>query len=165
MKPLLFSGIEVEGRHKGKKTLFVQGIVSYNKIVTELNGSNYEQVYFGAKYKDFSIQPSDADINIIRSVQNSFRSPIYTLEKEFTYEMVLGLDLPEYIPIHLVIVIKYINDIFRIIEHLYTKVNGAIPHTQIKFFSSKYGVMLVPLQHFIFTNKDDYVEDDLVMVK
>lgn len=56
----LFCGLEAEGRHRGKRTLFVEGPVHSQHIITHgivegmmtVEGKllDYEQVYFGARF-------------------------------------------------------------------------------------------------------------------
>lgn len=155
MKPLLFSGIEIEGRHKGKKTLFVQGRVSYNEIVAVLNGMNYEQVYFGAKYKDFSIQPSEVDFSTVLRLMELFKTPIFTIERE-------GFSgIPETISnLEFIIVVRYVNHIFDLVMH-----ESICKHIQVKLFSNnKNGVILIPGEALDFTHKDAYAKDELVLV-
>jgi hypothetical protein len=164
MKPLLFSGIEVEGTHKGKKTLFVQGRVSYNKIVTALNGSNYEQVYFGAKYKDFSIQPSDIDIEMVLKVKSIFGTPVFTVEYEASDLKLLKLKYLIYNNIQLILVIRYINHIFNIKQVLDNLGFDIEATCQIKLFSGSKGVIIINLNDLNFTDKDQYSKDKLVLI-
>jgi hypothetical protein len=159
MNPILFSGIEVEGIYKGKKTLFVQGRVKYSKIIDHLMGGNYEQIYFGAKYKCFMIQPSDIDYIVVESIANLFPSIICTIEVEATSIDILKLDAT--FKWNAIIVIKYISHIFNLVK---TLKEISLDKIQIKFFKDSMGVILIPAVSLVMTDKEDYDQDDLIVM-
>jgi len=71
----LFEGVEVEGKYKGKFTLFVAGDVDFDIIKSYLNKKNYQQIYFGANN-----QSVVTDYEVIKKVKENYPDLIVSLE-------------------------------------------------------------------------------------
>jgi len=60
----MFVGVEMEGLHKGDKTLFVKGLVPFDKIHEAFKAHNCERLYFGAgRLSSFSVPIVNRFIN------------------------------------------------------------------------------------------------------
>lgn len=79
----IFEGREVEGRHRGLHTLFVEGLATPDEIVQHLT-EEHQQIYFGAVYLGKKLTPSLVDPAIVMKVAllNSLqlRSFVITVE-------------------------------------------------------------------------------------
>jgi len=73
----LFEGVEVEGRYKGLKTLFVVGDVEFSDIQNAVAHNEYEQIYFGAYFQSVL-----TNYKTIKAVRLVFKG-VVTIEMDY----------------------------------------------------------------------------------
>lgn len=77
----LFYSVEVEGKHTGCPTLFVEGNVSVEAIMAAKSRYNTSHVYFGAVYKGSFGEPSEVNGKTVATIVNT--GDIITVEALF----------------------------------------------------------------------------------
>lgn len=103
IKEGMFKGIEVEGKHKGCRTLFISTQYNLDIIKNELQNDVYNQIYFGTGF-----QSEILDWDIIRYFSNQWRQ--VTVEVLIDSYNKIPKDIIENNKIHKVITFKHICD-------------------------------------------------------
>src|ERR1035438_1041413 len=80
----LFCSKELEGKHRGLVTVFVEGDISSNRILAAVAEHKAEQVYFGARYMGDYGDASLVSLAAVRAVAEA--SPAYFITIETTFE-------------------------------------------------------------------------------
>lgn len=99
-----FTGIEVEGKYKGLKTLFVIGDQCLSEIILLLDKNNFKQIYFGAYF-----QSKVKNLEAILYVVNNY-DIIVTLEITYDDFIFLPGFIKDNKKIHKVVTFKNLNE-------------------------------------------------------
>jgi hypothetical protein len=147
----LFSGIEVEGKFKGKKTLFVQEQVKYKDIKEAYDEIKPEQIYFGARFKTFNNTPSTFNWNSLLSSLG--------LDTIVTVETVSSMEYPYHPNLYFIVNIIYIHEIFtHVIKH-----KNYLQHIQYKFLQDD-KVILIEAYKLMLASEEEYAQDELIEI-
>lgn len=136
----LFQGIELEGVHYGRHTLFVQSDVTGDAIKYQLKVrlNQFEQVYFGARHNEYTSETSFVNIYTFRTIARDYSNLIVTAAIT-SKELLKGFTLVNKNE-ELVVLVKS----FRELEELHSILTlSAREKIQFKIFSSN-GVLLIP---------------------
>lgn len=158
----LFEGIEVEGRHKGKHTLFVEGRVPVQSILATIaqvaeHRHAFEQVYFGAEYRGRNA--SLAEATAAACVASTYPDVIVTIDCR---EPRVGI-------VELLSVFSNVEMMISLQSSLHQKVaramyeifkSGHAHQVQVKFRGPK--IVVFPLESAMINLRDEIYEDKLL---
>lgn len=145
----LFAGIEIEGRHRGKYTLFVEGVYPPHIINNLLALGEYEQVYYGARYKSYDNMPSVFNAWNVRANAVCF-DMIHTVEMPLDLVKLAEMEIGDIENIEFVFQVPSLD--FKLITALPRSV---LPRVQFKLFFPE-GVILIPGEKLSYTSQFEY---------
>lgn len=158
----LFIGKELEGRHQGRSTLFVEGYVPAEKILQCL-GQEHEQLYFGARYhgKSNSVVAEDIVEEVLAKLNGSGAPSIVTVDLcgEYLHRWVPLMRQHRRLEIMLTLPFTFRKCVADGLEEL--RKAGLSSRVQIKIRGAE-SILVLPLTDAVSNMWHGYKEDRLI---
>lgn len=160
----LFLGTEIEGRHRGKKTLFVEGLVPAHDILLSAREHKVVQVYFGAVWQGHKrtdiTGPSQVSVIDVHRVLDVVTTGLVTVEVLVQYAtMYMSLLRQSFKDFELIVTV--FSDKGEVLTSLREFFSPNCDKVQVKFVGAG-STAVVPLSAII-TNQADEADQDILL--
>lgn len=158
----LFIGKELEGRHQGRHTLFVEGSVPAATVLRCL-GSEHEQLYFGARYqgKANSTVAEDIVSEVLANLNGADTPFVVTVDLcgEYLYKWIPLMRQHRRLEIMLTLPFTFRKCVADGLTELCSA--GLSSRVQVKLRGSGY-ILVLPLSGAMLNTWEGYKEDRLI---